>query len=84
MEDNQNGTGQPTIINNSTKRKQARMCNKLLQARKYYLIQAQNRAGEYHKYVNIQTLYRCTVVFFRTGNRFTHVPHVNFLEWRLD
>ena len=46
--------------------------------------------------VQYSTLYKCTVslivrvgidntvlytnVFFRTGNRFTHGPHVNFLE----
>ena len=27
--------------------------------------------------------YSCTVTFTITGNRFPHVPHVNFLKWRL-
>ena len=30
------------------------------------------------------TFYSCTLVFLKTGNRFQHVPHVNFLEGGLD
>ena len=28
------------------------------------------------------TVLYTNIVFFQTGNRFTHVPHVNCLEWR--
>ena len=32
--------------------------------------------------INNKVLYT-NVVFFPTGNRITHGPHVNFLEWTL-